>query len=49
LVGKPEGMRKLGKPRRRQDNNIKMNCGEIGWMMWTGLIWIREGRAGGLF
>jgi len=24
LVGKPEGKRSLGRPRRRQENNIKM-------------------------
>jgi hypothetical protein len=42
-------MRKLGKPRRRQENNVKMNCTEIGLMMWTGLIWLEEGSSGGLF
>jgi hypothetical protein len=31
LVGKPEGRRPLGKPRRRWDDNIKMDLGEIGF------------------
>jgi hypothetical protein len=31
LVGKPEGMRPLGRPRRRWVNNIKMDLLEIGW------------------
>jgi hypothetical protein len=31
LVGKPEGRRPLGRPRRRWVDNIKMNLGEIGW------------------
>jgi hypothetical protein len=29
--GKPEGKRSLGRPRRRWDDNIKMNLTEIGW------------------
>jgi hypothetical protein len=31
LVGKPEGKRPLGRPRRRWVDNIKMNLREIGW------------------
>jgi hypothetical protein len=31
LVGKPEGKRPLGRPRRRWLDNIKMDLGEIGW------------------
>jgi hypothetical protein len=30
-VGKPEGKRPLGRPRRRSVNNIKMDLREIGW------------------
>ena len=30
LVGKPEGMRPLGRPRRRWDVNIKMYLQEVG-------------------
>jgi hypothetical protein len=38
LVGKSEGKRPLGRPRRRWVNNIKMDR-EIGWdgMDWTDL------------
>jgi hypothetical protein len=31
LVGKLEGKRPLGKPRRRWVNNIRMDLGEVGW------------------
>ena len=31
LVGKPEGSRPLGRPRRRWENNIKMDFREVGW------------------
>jgi hypothetical protein len=37
LVGKPEGKRPLGRPRRRWANNIKMDLREIGW---DGMVWI---------
>jgi hypothetical protein len=30
LVGKPEGKRPMGKPRRRWENNIKMDLQEVG-------------------
>jgi hypothetical protein len=30
LVGKPEGRRPLGRPRRRWEDNMKMDHGEIG-------------------
>jgi hypothetical protein len=30
LVGKPEGKRPLGRPRRRLEDNIKMNLQEVG-------------------
>jgi hypothetical protein len=30
LVGRPEGQRPLGRPRRRWEDNIKMDLGEIG-------------------
>jgi hypothetical protein len=31
LVGKPEGKRPLGRPRRRWVDNIKMDLRERGW------------------
>jgi hypothetical protein len=37
LVGKPEGKRTLGRPRRKWVNNIKMNLREIEW---DGMDWI---------
>jgi hypothetical protein len=39
LVGKPEGKRPLGRPRRRWVDNIKMDRLEIGWggVDWIGL------------
>jgi hypothetical protein len=37
LVGRPEGRRPLGRPRRRWENNIKINLHEVGW---GGMDWI---------
>jgi hypothetical protein len=37
LVGKREGRRPLGRPRRRWENNIKMDLREVGW---GGADWI---------
>jgi hypothetical protein len=37
LVGKPEGKRPLGRPRRRWADNIKMDLREI---RWDGMYWI---------
>jgi hypothetical protein len=31
LVGKPEGKRPVGRPRRRWEDGIKMDLREIGW------------------
>jgi hypothetical protein len=31
LVGKTEGKRPLGRPRRRWVDNIRMDLGEVGW------------------
>ena len=31
LVGKPEGKRLLGRPRRRREDNIKMDLEEVGF------------------
>jgi hypothetical protein len=31
LVGKPEGKKSLGRPRRRWVDNIKIDLREIGW------------------
>jgi hypothetical protein len=32
LVGKPEGKRPLGRPRRKWVDNIRMDLGEVGWI-----------------
>ena len=34
LVGKPEGKRPLGRPRRRWEDNIKMDVQEVGGGLW---------------
>jgi hypothetical protein len=31
LMGRSEGRRPLGRPRRRWENNIKMNLQDVGW------------------
>jgi hypothetical protein len=37
LVGNPEGKRPLGRPRRRWEDNIRIDLREIGW---GGMDWI---------
>jgi hypothetical protein len=37
LIGKPEGKKPLGRPRRRWEDNIRMDLREIGW---GGMDWI---------
>jgi hypothetical protein len=46
VVGKPEGRKALGRPRRRWENNIKMDVGEIGFwdVDWVHLAHDRERR-----
>jgi hypothetical protein len=41
MVGKSEGKRPLGRPRRRWVGNIKMDYREIGW---NGVDWIDMSR-----
>ena len=48
LVGKPEGRRSLAGPRRRWEDNIKMDLREVGWGIWTGSIWLSIWKGGGL-
>jgi hypothetical protein len=47
LVGKPEGKRPLGSPRRRWENNIKMDLQEVVRVVETGWGWLRIGTGGG--
>jgi len=44
LVGKPEGKRLLGRPRRRWVDNIRMDLQEVGYryMDWIGLTQDRD-------
>jgi hypothetical protein len=44
LVGRPEGKRTSGRPRRRKVDNIKMDLGETGWdgINWIGLAQARD-------
>jgi len=41
LVGNPEGKRPLGRPRRRWENNIKLDLEEVGC---GGMDWIELAR-----
>jgi hypothetical protein len=42
LVGRPEGKRPLGRPRRRWEDNIKMDLMEIGDVDWIHLAQDRD-------
>jgi hypothetical protein len=46
LMGKPEGKRPLGRPRRRWEDGISMDLREIGLRVWIGLDWLRTGTGG---
>jgi hypothetical protein len=43
LMGKTEGNRPLGRPRRRWEDNVKVDG-----VVWTILFWFRIGTSGGL-
>jgi hypothetical protein len=49
LVGKPEGKRPLGRPRRRWEDGIRMDLRKIGLGgVWIGFDCLRTGTGGGL-
>jgi hypothetical protein len=48
LVGKPEGKRKLERPRCGLEDGLRMDLREIGWGLWIGFIWLSIGTVGGL-
>jgi hypothetical protein len=48
LVGRPEGKRPLGRRRRTQEDNIKLELREIGIDGRAGFSWLRVGSSGGL-
>jgi hypothetical protein len=43
LVGRPKGKRSLGRPRRRWEDNIKMDLREI-WIGVANWIWLAQDR-----
>jgi hypothetical protein len=45
--GEPERKRRLGKPSRRLEDNIKMDLQEVGLGAWTRFIWLMIGSGGG--
>jgi len=47
LVGKPEGKRPLGRPRRRWEGNIKIDLQKLEGVVGTGWSWLRIGTGGG--
>jgi len=47
LMGKTEGKGPIGRPRRRWEDNIKMDLQEVGCGVYTGLIWLRIRTGGG--
>ena len=47
LVGKPEGKRPMGRPRRRWEDNIKMGLQELEGVVGTGWSWLKIGTGGG--
>jgi hypothetical protein len=48
LVGKPEGKRPLGRPRRRWEDGIRMDLSEIGWGVRIVFDWLSTGTSGEL-
>jgi hypothetical protein len=48
FVEKPEGKRPLGRPRLSWFDKIEMDLIEVGWVVWTGSIWITIGTRAGL-
>jgi len=44
LEQRPEGKRSLGRPRCRQEDNIKMNLYKVVREARTGLMWLRIGQ-----
>jgi hypothetical protein len=48
LVGKSEGKRPLGRPRRRWEDEVRMDLRGIDLGVWIGFDWLRTGTGGGL-
>jgi hypothetical protein len=47
MVGKSERKRPLGRPRRRWEDNIKMDIKEVGYGVWIGSSWLGKGTGDG--
>jgi hypothetical protein len=47
FVEQPGGKRPLERPRRRWEDNIKMNLQEVGRGGMAGIVWLRIGTGGG--
>jgi hypothetical protein len=47
LVGKPEGKRPLGRPRRRWGIILEWILERWDGVVWTGLVWLRIGTGRG--
>jgi hypothetical protein len=48
LVGKLEGKKSLGSPRRRWKDGIKMDLMQVGWRVWSGFTCLGIKVVGGL-
>ena len=48
FTGKYEGRKLLGRPKRRWEDNIKIDLREVGWRAWNGSILLRTETNGGL-
>jgi hypothetical protein len=48
LVGKPEGKRPLGRPRRTWEDGVRMDLRENGLGVWIGFDRLRTGTGDGL-
>jgi hypothetical protein len=48
LMRKHEGKRLLGRPGRRWEDGIGMDCGVIGRGVWSEFGWLRIGTCSGL-
>jgi hypothetical protein len=49
LVGKPEVQRPMGRPRRRWENNIKIDFQVVRCGVWIELNWLMIETGGGYF
>jgi hypothetical protein len=48
IVGKSQGKKSHGRPRRRWEDNIKINLAQNRMGAWIELVWLRIRKYGGL-